>query len=47
MQIPVISDMVLEIPEQFAVMLAMVTPLPGIVLTPDLATIVINDDGGK
>ena len=46
-QIPVINDMVPETPEQFRVQLAMVTPLPGIVLTPDVATIVINDDDGE
>ena len=46
-QIPVINDMVPEAPEHFRVMLAMPTPPPGIVLTPDTATIVINDDDGK
>ena len=46
-QIPVINDMVPEAPEHFRVMLAMATPLPGIVLTPHIATIVINDDDGK
>ena len=46
-QIPVINDMVPEAPEHFRVMLAMATPLPGIVLTPDTATIIINDDDGK
>ena len=45
--IPVINDMVPETPEQFRVKLAMTTPLPGIVFTPDIATIVINDDDGK
>ena len=45
--IPLINDMVPEPPEQFRVMLAMATPLPGIILTPDIATIVINDDDGK
>ena len=46
-QIPVINDVVPEIPEQFLVKLAEATPLPGIVLTPDIATILINDDDGK
>jgi len=46
-QIPVINDMVPETQEYFRVMLAMTTPLPGIVLTPDTAAIVINDDDGK
>ena len=45
--IPLINDVVLEAPKQFRVKLDMVTPLPGIVLTPDTATIVINDDDGK
>ena len=45
--IPVINDMVPETLEQFRVKLAMTTPLPGIVLTPDTATIVINDDDGE
>ena len=45
--IPVINDMVPETLEQFRVKLAMTIPLPGIVLTPDTATIVINDDDGK
>jgi len=42
--IPVINDMVPENQEYFRVKLAMTTPLPGIVLTPDTTTIVINDD---
>ena len=46
-QIPVINDMVPETPEYFRVKLAMATPLSGIVLTPDVTTIVINDDDGK
>jgi len=45
--IPVINDMVPETQEYFRVKLAMATPLPGIVLTADTATIVINDDDGK
>ena len=44
--IPVIDDMVSETPEQFRVELAMTTPLPGVV-TPDTATIIINDDDGE
>ena len=47
MQIPVINDMIPEVPEQFSVILAMTTPLPGIVLTPDVATVAIHDDDGK
>jgi len=46
-QIPVINDMVPETQEYFQVKVAMTIPLPGIVLTPDTATIVINDDDGK
>jgi len=45
--IPVINDVVPENLEQFRVKLAISTPLPGVVLTPDIATIVINDDDGK
>ena len=45
--IPIINDMVPEVPEQFRVMLAVVTPLPGIVLTPESTTVTINDDDGK
>ena len=45
--IPLINDIVPEAPEYFTVMLGMVTPLPGIVLTPDTATIVISDDDGR
>jgi len=45
--IPLINDMVPETQEHFKVMLGMATPLPGIVLTPDTATIVINDDDGE
>ena len=46
-QIPVINDMVPETQEYFQVKVAMTTPLPGFALTPDTATIVINDDDGK
>ena len=45
--IPVINDMVPESQEYFRVKLAMTTPLPGIVLTPDISTTFINDDDGK
>jgi len=45
--IPVINDMFPENQEYFRVKLAMTTPLPGIVLTPDIATIVISSDDGK
>ena len=46
-QIQVINDMVPETQEYFQVKVAMTIPLPGIVLTPDNATIVINDDDGE
>jgi len=45
--IPVINDLVPEVQECFRVMLAITTPSPGIILTPDSATIVINSDDGK
>ena len=45
--IPLINNMVPEAPEHFRVLLGMVTPLPGIVLTPDIATVAISDDDGK
>ena len=45
--IPVINDMVPEVPECFSVVLSMTTPLAGVILTPDNATVVINDDDGK
>ena len=45
--VPVINDMVPETPEQFRVELAMTTPLPGIVLTPDIAIVAIRDDDGE
>jgi len=44
--IPIINDMVPEVPEQFRLMLTMTTPLPGIVLTPDSTTVTIHDDDG-
>jgi len=45
--IPVINDMVPEVPEHFRVVLAMTTPLPGIVLNPDSTTVDVHDDDGK
>ena len=45
--IPVIDDMVPEVQESFRVILTTTTPSPGIVLTPDSATIIINSDDGK
>ena len=45
--IPVLNDMVPEVPEHFSVVLSMATPLAGVVLTPDDATVVINDDDGE
>ena len=45
--IPVINDVVPEVQESFRVMLTTTTPSPGIILTPDIATIVINSDDGK
>jgi len=46
-QIPVINDIAPEVQEWFRVMLTIITPSPGIILTPDSATIVINSDDGK
>ena len=45
--IPVLNDTVPEDPEHFSVVLSMTTPLAGVVLTPDSATVVINDDDGE
>ena len=45
--IPVINDMVPEVPEQFSVVLAMATPLPNVALTPNSTTVAIHDDDGK
>ena len=45
--IPVLNDMVPEVPEHFSVVLSMTTPLAGVILTPDNATVVINDDGER
>ena len=47
MQIPVINDMVPENQEYFRVKLAMAPPLPGVVLTPDIVIVFINDDDDK
>ena len=46
-QISVLNDTVPEVSEHFSVMLSMTTPLAGVVLTPDNATVVINDDDGE
>ena len=46
-QISVTNDTVPEVPEHFSVVLSMTTPLAGVILTPDNATVVINDDDGK
>ena len=45
--IPVLNDTVPEVPEHFSVMLFMRTPLAGVILSPDDATVVINDDDGE
>ena len=45
--IPVLNDTVPEAPEHFSVMLFMRTPLAGVILSPDDATVVINDDDGE
>ena len=45
--IPVTNDTVPEVPEHFSVVLSMTAPLAGVVLTPDDATVVINDDDGE
>ena len=45
--IPVLNDMVPEVPEHFSVFLSMRTPLAGVILTPNNATVVINDDDGE
>ena len=47
MLIPVFNDVVPEVPEYFSVVLSMTTPLAGVILTPDNATVVINDDDGE
>ena len=45
--ISVLNDTVPEDPEHFSVVLSMTTPLAGVILTPDSATVVINDDDGE
>ena len=45
--IPVTNDTVPEVPEHFSVVLSMTTPQAGVILTPDSATVLINDDDGK
>ena len=45
--IQVTNDTVPEDPEHFSVMLSMITLLAGVILTPDNATVVINDDDGE
>ena len=45
--IQVTNDTVPEVPEHFSVVLSMTTPLAGVILTPDNATVVINDDDGE
>ena len=45
--IPVLNDMVPEVPEHFSVVLSMTTPLAGVILTPDNVTVIINDDDGE
>ena len=47
MQISVTNDTVPEVPEHFSVVLSMTTSLAGVILTPDNATVVINDDDGQ
>ena len=46
-QISVLNDTIPEDPEHFSVVLSMTTPLAGVILTPDNATVVINDDDGE
>ena len=45
--IPVLNDTVPEVPEHFSIMLSMTTPMADVILTPNNATVVINDDDGK
>ena len=45
--IPVTNDTVPEVPEHFSVVLSMTTPLAGVILTPDNATVFISDDDGE
>ena len=45
--ISVLNDTVPEVPEHFSIMLSMTTLLAGVILTPDNATVVVNDDDGE
>jgi len=45
--IPVTNDTVPEVPEHFSVVLSVTTLPAGVILTPDNATVVINDDDGE
>ena len=45
--ISILNDTVPEVPEHFRVVLSMTTPQAGVILTPDSATVVINDDDGE
>ena len=45
--ISVLNDKVPEVSEHFSVMLSMTTPLAGVILTPDNATVVISDYDGE
>ena len=45
--IPITNDAIPEDPEHFRVMLSMTTPLAGVILTPDNAIVVVNDDDGE
>ena len=47
MLISVLNDTIPEVSEHFRVVLSMTTPLAGVILTPDNATVVINDDDGE
>ena len=46
-QISITNDTVPEDPEHFSVVVSMTTPLAGVILTPDNATVVINDYDGE
>ena len=45
--ISVLNDTIPEVPEHFRVVLSMTTPLAGVILTPDSATVVISDNDGE
>ena len=47
MLISALNDTVPEVSEHFSVVLSMRTPLAGVILTPDTATVVISDDDGE